>query len=135
MESDLWFLIFIKSEIKECDNTRITHIFGKEMVKSWPEFYADYDGTNSFWKFWDLDQNNPVLKFVIFSANISVYVHPIGPKFGLMDSFLTLNKMTEQVFENSKILQNFWIKIESRQWFLFKAKTTNAIIDTLIKSD
>ena len=57
---------------------------------------------------------NPALKFVIFSANISVCVHPIGPKFGLMDSFLTLNKMTEQVFENSKILQNFGIKIESR---------------------
>ena len=74
------------------------HIFGKEVAKSWPEFYADYDGTNSFWKFWDLDQNNPVLKFVIFSANISVYVHPIGPKFSLMDSFLILNKMTEQVF-------------------------------------
>ena len=92
------------------------HIFGKEMVKSWPEFYADYDGTNSFSKFWDLDQNNPVLKFVIFSANISVYVHPIGPEFGLMDSFLTLNKMTEQVFENSKILQNFGIKIESRHY-------------------
>ena len=31
-----------------------------------------------------------------------------------MDSFLTFNKMTEQVFENSKILQNFGIKIESR---------------------
>ena len=113
MGNDLWFLIFIKSEIKECDNTRIRHIFGKEMIKSWPEFYADYDGTNSFWKFWDLDQNNPVLKFVLFSANISVYKHAIGPEFGLMDSFLTLNKMAEQVFENSKILQNFGIKIES----------------------
>ena len=67
----------------------------KKMVQSWPEFYADYGGTNSFWKFWDLDQNNPVLEFVKFSANISVYVHPIGPKFGLMDSFLTLNKMVE----------------------------------------
>ena len=41
------------------------------------------------------------------------YVHPIGPKFGLTDSFLTLNKMNEQVFEHSKILQNFGIKIES----------------------
>ena len=68
--------------------------------------------------FQNLDQNNPVLKFVIFSANISVYVHPIVPKFDLMDSFLTLNKMTEQVFENSKILQNFGIKIESHQYEL-----------------
>ena len=83
------------------------------MVKSWPEFYSDYDGSNSFWKFWDLDQKNPVLKIVIFSANILVYEHPIGPKLGLMDSFLTLNKMTEEVFENSKILQNFGIKIQS----------------------
>ena len=33
-----------------------------------------------------------------------------------MDSFLILHKMTEQVFENSKILQNFGIKIESRHW-------------------
>ena len=32
-----------------------------------------------------------------------------------MDSFLTLNKLTQQVFENSKILQNFGIKIESHQ--------------------
>ena len=46
------------------------------MVKSWPEFYADYDGTNCFWKFWDLDQ----------------------------------------VFENSKILENFVIKIEFHQY-------------------
>ena len=94
----------------------LSTIFGKKMVQSWPEFYADYGGTNSFWKFWDLDQNNPVLEFVKFSANISVYVHPIGPKFGSMDSFLTLNKMTEQVFENSKILENFGIKIQSHQY-------------------
>ena len=52
-ESDLWFPIFIKGKIKECDSTIITHIFGKEMAKSWPEFYADYDGLNSFSKFWD----------------------------------------------------------------------------------
>ena len=72
-ESDLWFLIFIKCEIKNCDSTSIMHIFGKEVAKSWPEFYADYDGTNSFWKFWDLDQNNPSPIFASFSANISVY--------------------------------------------------------------
>ena len=30
-----------------------------------------------------------------------------------MDSFLTVNKMTENFFENLKILQNFGIKIES----------------------
>ena len=46
------------------------------------------------------------------------YVHPIGPRFGVMDSYLTLNKLTEQVFENSKILQNFGIKIESRHYVL-----------------
>jgi len=49
---------------------------------------------------------------------------PIGPKFGqldpnsaedFLDSLLTFNKVTEQVFENSKILQNSGIKIESHQ--------------------
>ena len=34
-------------------------------------FYADYDGTNSFWKLFDLDQINPILKFDTFFANIS----------------------------------------------------------------
>ena len=29
-----------KTKIKECDSTRIAHIFGKEMVNSW----SDYDG-------------------------------------------------------------------------------------------
>ena len=53
----------------------------------------------------------------MFSANISVYQLSIWPKFGLMDSFLTLNNMTEQVSKNSKILQNFRMKIESRQYF------------------
>ena len=33
-ETDLWFLIFIEYEIKECDSTRISHIFGKEMIKA-----------------------------------------------------------------------------------------------------
>ena len=63
------------------------------MVKSWAEFYADHDGTNSFWKFWDLDQNNPVLKFDTFLADISVYVHANGPKFDLMDSLSTFIKV------------------------------------------
>ena len=100
-ENDLWLLIIIKCEIKEWDSTRITHIFEKEIIKSWPEFYAYFDDTNSFWKFRDLDQNNPILKFVLFSANILVYVHPIGPKLGPMDSFSTLyNSLIEQIFEN-----------------------------------
>ena len=90
------------------------HIFGKEMVKSWPEFYADHDGTNGFWKFWDFDQNNPVLKFDTFLADISVQVHAIGPKFDLMDSFSTLIKVNQKVIRNSKVLQNLGITFESR---------------------
>ena len=90
------------------------HIFGKEMVKSWPEFYADHDGTNGFWKFWDFDQNNPVLKFDTFLADISVQVHAIGPKFDLMDSFSTLIKVNQKVLQYSKILQNLGITFESR---------------------
>ena len=84
---------FQKARIKEWNSTRKMHIFGKEMVKSWPDFYADHDGTNDFWKFWDFDQNNPNTKFVTFWANISVYDHAIGPKFDLMDSFSILIKM------------------------------------------
>ena len=64
------------------------------MVISWPDFYADHDGTNGFWKFWDFAQNNPIYKFDTFWAIISVYVHAYGPKFDLMDSFSTLMKMT-----------------------------------------
>ena len=93
------------------------HIFGKEMVKSWPEFYADHDGTNGFWKFWDLDQNNPVLKFDIFFAIISTWLHNYVPKFGLLGSFFTLNKMSQKDFEISKILQNLGMKSESRHYW------------------
>ena len=74
------------------------HIFGKEVGKSWPDFYADHDGTNGFWKFWDFDQNNPVLKFDTFLADISAQVHAIGPKFDLMDSFSTLIEVNQEVF-------------------------------------
>ena len=114
-EADLWFLIFIKAKIKDCNSTRKTHIFGKEMVISWPDFYADHDGTNGFWKFWGLDQNNPLYKFDTFWANISVYVLAYGPKFDLMDSFSTLLKMNWKVMENYKVLQNLGITFESRQ--------------------
>ena len=63
------------------------------MVISWPDFYADHDGTNGFSKFFYVAQNNPVYKFDTFWANISVYEHFCGPKFDLMDSFSTLMKM------------------------------------------
>ena len=86
------------------------------MAKSWPEFYADYDGTKIFWKFWDFDQNNPVLKFDVFFAIISTWLHNYVPKFGLHGSFFTLNKMSQKDFEISKILQNLGMKSESRQW-------------------
>ena len=86
------------------------------MAKSWPEFYADYDGTKIFWKFCDFDQNNPVLKFEIFFAIISTWLHNYVPKFGLHGSFFTLNKMSQKDFEISKILQNLGIKSESRHW-------------------
>ena len=42
------------------------------MVNSWPEFYADFDDTNGFWKFLDFDHNNPLYKFATFWADISV---------------------------------------------------------------
>ena len=61
-----------KLKIKECNSTRITNIFGKGRQDVLPEFYADYGGINVFWKFWDIDQNNPTTKFVSFWANISV---------------------------------------------------------------
>ena len=64
------------------------------MVISWPDFYADHDGTNGFWKFLDFAQNNPIYKFDTFWAHISVYVHAYEPKFDLMDSFFTLIKMS-----------------------------------------
>ena len=79
-------------------------IFGEEVAKSWPEFYADYDGTKIFWKFWDFDQNNPVLKFDIFFAIISACLHNYVPKFGQHDSFYTLNKMSQKDFEIFGIL-------------------------------
>ena len=85
------------------------------MAKSWPEFYADYDGTKFFWKFLGFDQNNPVLKFDTFFAIISTCLHNNLPKFGVHGSFLTLHKMSEKDFEISKILQNLGIKSESRQ--------------------
>ena len=85
------------------------------MAKSWSEFYADYDGIKSFWKLLDFDQNNPVLKFDTFLAIISTCLDNNVPKFGVHDSFLTLNKMSEKYFEISKILQNLGIKSESRQ--------------------
>ena len=88
------------------------------MAKSWPEFYADYDGTKIFWKFWDFDQNNPVLKFDVFFAIISTWLHNYVPKFGLHGSFFTLNKMSQKDFEISKILQNLGMKSESRQFQL-----------------
>jgi len=84
------------------------------MAKSWPEFYADYDGTQCFWKFWDFDQNNPVLKFDTFFAIISTCLHNNKLKFGVNVSFLTLNKSSKTDFEILKILQNLGIKSESR---------------------
>ena len=62
----------MKAKIKECNSTRKTNIFGKEMVISWPDFYAVHDGTNGFWIFWDFAQNNPIYKFDTFWAIISV---------------------------------------------------------------
>ena len=84
------------------------------MAKSWPEFYADYDGPKIFWKFRDFDQNNPVLKFDVFFAIISTWLHNYVPKFGLHGSFFTLNKMSQKDFEISKILQNLGMKSEYR---------------------
>ena len=86
------------------------------MAKSWPEFYADYDVIKIFWKFWDFDQNNPILKFDTFLAIISTCLDNNVPKFGVHGSFLTLNKMSEKDFEISKILQNLGIKSESRHY-------------------
>ena len=63
------------------------------MVISRPDFYADHDGVNGFWKFGNSAQNNPLYKFDTFWAIISVYTHAYGPKFGLLDSFSTLIKM------------------------------------------
>ena len=48
LEGNLWFLNFKKAKIKECNSTRKTHIFGREMVISRPDFYADHDGINGF---------------------------------------------------------------------------------------
>ena len=90
-----WFLIFEKAEFSKfskCHFSRMTKIFGKVMVISWPDFYADFDCANGFWKFFDFDQNNPLSKFATFWATISVQVHSYGPKFDLMDSFGTLTK-------------------------------------------
>ena len=86
------------------------------MAKAWPEFLADFDGLKSFWKFWDFDQNNPILKFNTFLAIISTCLDNNVLKFGLHCSFLTLYKMSEKDFEISKILQNLGIKSESRHY-------------------
>ena len=85
------------------------------MAKSWAEFYADYDGIKFFWKFWDFDQNNPVLKFDVFFAIISTCLDNNVPNFGVHGSFLTLNKVSEKDFEISKILQNLGVKSESHE--------------------
>jgi len=47
------------------------------MVISWPDFYADHDGINSFWKFLDFAQNYPIYKFDTFWANISAAIWEI----------------------------------------------------------
>ena len=90
----------------------MVEIFEAKLAKSWPEFHADHDGTKSFWKFWDFDQNNPFYKFDTFFAIISTCLHNYIPKFGVHSSFLTLNKMSQDC-EISKILQNFGVKSES----------------------
>ena len=84
------------------------------MAKSRPEFYADYDGI-IFWKFCDFDQNNPILKLDTFLAIISNCSDNNLLKFGVHDSFLTLNKMSQTDFEILKILQNLGVKSESYQ--------------------
>ena len=43
--------------MKECNSTRKTNIFEKEMVISRPDIYAGHDG---FWKLFDFDKNNPI---------------------------------------------------------------------------
>ena len=106
-----WFLISIKARFQKCDSTRIVDIFGEKVVKSWPEFYADYDGIKNFWKFWDFDQNNPVLKFDTFFAIIPTCLDNNVPKFGVHGSFLTLNRI--------KVLQNLGVKYESYQSGIF----------------
>jgi len=73
------FLIFIKAKFQKCESTRTQDIFGVKMAKSWPEFYADYDGMKSFGKFGDLDQNNPVFKFDTFFAIILTCLHNYVP--------------------------------------------------------
>ena len=83
------------------------------MAKSWSEFYANYDRIKIFGKFWDFDQNNPVLKFDTFFAIISTCLDNKLPKFEVHGSFLTLNKMSEKDFQISKILQNLGVKFES----------------------
>ena len=57
-----------------------------------------------------------VLFSAAIKANISVYVHGYEPKFDLMDSFSTLIKMNSTVLEDSKVLQNFGITIESHHY-------------------
>ena len=85
------------------------------MANSRPDFHADYDGIIGFWKIFIFDQKNPIYKFAAFWAIISVNVHIYGPKFDLMDSFVTFSKVNENLFEKSKILQNLGIKSEYHQ--------------------
>ena len=59
-------MIFEKAKLKEWSSTRKNYIFGEEMVISWPEFYADHDGTNGFSKFLNSAQNNPIYRFDTF---------------------------------------------------------------------
>ena len=91
------------------------------MVIARPDFYANHDGTNRFWKFLDFAQNNPIYNFETFWANISVYVHAYGLKFDPMDLFWTLIKMNLIVLENSKALQNLGITFESHQNKMIKS--------------
>ena len=77
------------------------------MAKSLPEFYADYDGTKIFWKFWDFDQKNPVLKFDVFFAIISTWLHNYVPEFGCMAHFFHASQDEPKRFWNFKNFTKF----------------------------
>ena len=98
----LWFLISIKARFQKCDSTRIVDIFGEEVAKSWPEFYADYDGTKIFWKFWDFDQNNPVLKFDVFSQLFRPGCITTYPNSGCMAHFSRLTRWAKKILKFQK---------------------------------
>ena len=70
-------------------NMRSSSAFGDENGHAY-QIYTDND--SSFWKFWDLDQNNSSPKFASFSENISVYEQDDWPKIDL------------KFFQNSKVL-------------------------------